>query len=137
MSDRPTDQEHAATVARAARDGRDVARAAASWLAPDSPEDALEILRMARDGLDRHGKTATLDERYRPPDLSGEYADDPTGRDMLAGAGFDRYAYSDEAEADLAEQEIADAWDDAVYNAFYGAIETQAHYYLTAWLNAS
>ena len=137
MSTKPTDIQHGVMVLRAEEAGRTVGRNAASWLVPESPEDALEILRMARDEIDRNGRPRMLEERYRSPSLSGEYSDDPTAPDVLKDAGFNRYAYSDEAEADVAETEILDAWDDAVAGAFYGAIETQARDYLSEWLNAS
>jgi hypothetical protein len=117
--------------AKARRLGRDEGRCAASYHLPGSPEDALEILIIADREQRSDGTVATLDEMYRAPDLSGEFADDPTDvwemLDAEPPADADEFAESD--------AELSEDWVTAASEAFYGAIVAQAADYLRSWID--
>lgn len=96
--------------------GADAAMAAASWVTM-SESDAQSIL----EDVDPE----VLD-RYPMPDLSGEWADDPTPASILRDVGGDDgdFEYWDTPTARLRD-EVADAWEagrDAVWHAALEAV---------------
>jgi hypothetical protein len=133
MTHTHSDAEYERLKGKAQCAGRDAGRSGASWVGVDSPEDALETLRLGRDQLDRTGKTATLDERYnRPPDLSGEFAGDPDDiwEEIGEAPPDDEDAFAEE------DAELAAIWIDAATSAFYEAIDAQAADYLRNWIDS-
>lgn len=110
-------------ILRAARrDGRSAGENAASWVfdGNTSAETYARVLRGLEDG-----DPETLNV-LRVPNLSGEYADDPTPRSLAEDYGIeDRADLDADARADL-EAEVADAWETAATDAFFYAVEKTA-----------
>lgn len=101
--------------------GADAARAAASWTADGNtrPEDAARVLAMLRDG-----DPEADDFLPRRPDLSGEFADDPTPATLAEEiTGLDLGAGTDENVALI--DAIADAFERGVSETFEEACEAE------------
>ena len=64
-------------------------------------------------------------DAFRPPDLSGEYGDDYNETELIGDTG---YAPSDEEDEAEAHSEIANAYNDAASEGFWGELERVARY---------
>jgi len=100
-------------IRNARNDGRRAGKAAASWAfdGNTSDETYARVLR----GID-DGDPEVLDS-LREPNLSGEWADDPTPRTLQ-----DDYAVSD-ARWESIGDDVCDAWECAARDTFWAAIE--------------
>lgn len=105
--------EHDAWLAQARYLGADAALAAASWLTM-SEADARSIL----DDVDPE-----VMDRYPAPNLSGEFADDPTPDSLtLEITGLSSWQH----ERDEPAQEIADAWEEGRDSVWDDALQAHA-----------
>jgi hypothetical protein len=106
-------------ILRAAkRDGKAAGLARASWCFDGNTTD--ETYRAFLKGF-LDGDPAVMDQ-FNPPNLSGEYADDPTPHTLAED-------YGTSAE-DL--DGVCQAWEDAASEAFWGELERVARYHLGA-----
>lgn len=112
MSTRPTLDE---LVALASELGADAGRAAASWATDGNTTPA--TYRRILQGIE-DGDPEVLDA-YRVPDLSGEYAGDPTPRTLADELGIDP---ASDDWADL-EADLCDAWIDGASVGFWDELE--------------
>ena len=103
-------------LSAAKRDGARAGRNAASWCIDGNTTD--ETLRRLVQGLE-DGDPMILDA-YRTPNLSGEFADDPTPRTLQAD-----YDVSDKRWDDIGDG-VCNAWQDAADEAFRHALEATA-----------
>lgn len=116
-------------LARARRYGKDAGAAAADW-ATDfgrmtqtaSRQTAERILRALADN-----DSAVLDS-FRIPNLSGEYADDPTPATLAEDCGLD----PDDSRAEWLTDELSSAWEEAAGKAFWRELERACRAELSA-----
>lgn len=107
-------------IREAKKDGADAGRAAASWIfdGNSSEESYRRILKGIEDG------DPEIMDQFRVPNLSGEWADDPTPQSLAEDYGI-------EGRDDVLD-EICSAWEDAASTAFYAEIERIARQHLAA-----
>ena len=103
-------------LARATELGADAGRAAASWVFDGNTSDATyrEVLRGLED-ID-----PMILDQFNVPNLSGEYADDPTPASLAEDLDLDP-----EADEDLLE-EACQVWEDLASAAFWEEVERVA-----------
>ncbi len=108
-------------ILRAARkDGRDAGKAAASWCFDGNTtrETYLAFLKGAEDG-----DPAVLD-RFNLPNLSGEYADDPTPQSLAEDYGISE----DDKRAEWLIDDLCTEWENAAHTAFWDELERVARF---------
>lgn len=122
------DTEEAVTVAwelQAKKDGRIAGEAAASWLEIEDDAAACKMLLAIVEGDPR------MDEFMpRTPDLSGEYADDPTPRTVwkdITGYELDDAETTDEQE--LVDR-VCEAWLEEASSQMQAMVELRLRQYL-------
>lgn len=103
---------------QARKDGRQAGLAAASWVF-DGNTSKRTFERIANGIAD--GDPEVLDS-LRGPNLSGEYADDPTPRSLAA----DYDLAEDDPRAEWLIDDLATAWEDAASLAFWHEVERAA-----------
>jgi hypothetical protein len=108
----------------AERMGKRQGESAAEWVAQDafggrhtgdSEQAARDFLRMSEDG------DPELFELYKAPDLSGEWSDDMTPRELIAEV-YNGEKMLDESEGD----EICEAYEEASASGFWQRLEESA-----------
>lgn len=111
-------------IREAKRDGRDAGKNAASWawepgrmMQRQERESAERILRGIEDG-----DPAILDA-YRLPNLSGEYAGDPTPSSLMEDYGV----ADDDPRREWLEDAVRTAWEDAASSAFWSSLARSCH----------
>lgn len=99
----------------ARRMGREDGARAAAWTydGNTSRETAERIVRGFEDG------DPAVYDLFRAPDLSGEYADDPTPDSLARDLGLP----ADDPRADWLVDELATAYEDGVASSFWPAVE--------------
>lgn len=108
---------------KARRDGREAGRAAASWCFDGNTTDA--TYRYFLKGLE-DGDPAVLDA-YTAPNLSGEWAGDPTPQSLAEDYDLDETNDPEGWRLD----EACRAWEDAASEAFWQELERAARYHVT------
>lgn len=109
------DEREPAFVREARYLGHDAGLAAASWVEM-SEDDARSVL----DDVN----PAVLDQ-WRGPNLSGEFADDPTPTSLARDIMGEDYVELRDGSG-MGEDEIADAWEEAASGAFSRGLEAHA-----------
>jgi hypothetical protein len=101
-------------IAEARELGVDAAKDAASWVYDGNSdrEERARVLAMLRDG-----DPAAYECLPRRPDLSGEYAGDPTPRSLYEDVTGDPSGRSEEEEQETADA-LADAFEEGVSDTF-------------------
>lgn len=104
--------------------GRKAARNAASWLSFEHESQARELQQLLADGDPRA-------DEYLPayPNLSGEWADDPTPVTLAHEVLGDDYDDVWDVDNEV-DTWIADAWDEGVSETWNDAIEARIKMYL-------
>jgi hypothetical protein len=109
-------------IIREARDmGKQAGINAASWV-EISEDNAAAILAGMNDC-----DPAVMDA-FNTPNLSGEFAGDPTPASLLKDIGVDE----DDARIEWIESDACAVWEDAASASFYSSIERRCAFYLKA-----
>lgn len=124
-----TDQEWTDLEAEAATLGKEAGENAAAWwqqnaIGGRATGDTLETARRVLQGLE-DGDPETLDA-LPFPNLSGEWADDPTPATLYAELGIT-------AEDDTDDMALCDAWQDAASSAVQSEVERLCREHLEGW----
>lgn len=105
-------------IREARRDGADAGRSAASWAFDGIT--STDTYRAVLNGI-KDGDPAVLDMYRLPnllPNLSGEYADEPTPNTLR-----EAYCVESDARWEAIEFDVCDAWETACSDAFWSAVE--------------
>ena len=100
---------------KARRDGRNAGKSAASWVFDGNTKD--ETYKRVLQGI-KDGDPEILDA-FRTPNLSGEYADDPTPQTLAEDYDLD----SDNDPEGWRLDEACTAWENAASDAFWAEVE--------------
>jgi len=108
---------------QAKRDGRDAGTAAASWCfdGNTTPETYAAFMQGLEDG-----DPAVMDQ-FNIPNLSGEYAGDPTPQTLADDYGLD----GDRDPNGFILSEVCQIWEDAASEAFWAELERVARFQTT------
>ena len=111
-------------ISAARRMGREDASRAASWAwdGNTSRETAERIVQMLEDG------DPEVYDLFAAPNLSGEYAGDPTPQGLARDLGLE----DDDPRSEWLVDELASAYEDAVSSVFWPAVERAYRAILTA-----
>lgn len=109
-------------IRQAKKDGAEAGKAAASWCFDGNTKDETYriVLRQIEDG------DPALD--FNPPNLSGEYSDDPTPHSLAEEYGIDDSTERGQQILD----DVCSAWEDAANEAFYFEIERVCRFHVAA-----
>jgi len=107
-----TGRQWAAARSQARRAGREAGHAAGTWVFDgNTPRETYEAFRK---GIDA-GDPVTLDS-LRTPNLSGEFAGDPTPHSVLTDCGLDLYV------AEYVFDDVITTWETAADEAFWNEV---------------
>lgn len=127
-----TDKEYEAWRKAAEELGAEAGKNAADWWEQDAiggraTRSERECAELTLRGLD-DGDPLVLDS-LPCPNLSGEWAGDPTPRSLAEELGFNPDGYNDGPEI---LSDLCDAWQDAASDAVVSAVESHCRSYLEA-----
>ena len=109
-------------LAQAKKDGKYAGKRAASWVFDGNTNE--ETYRRFLKGIE-DGDPMVLDS-VNEPNLSGEYAGDPTSQSLAEEYGLDQ----DDARYEWLSDKMCTAWEEASSNAFWWELERVCRYQL-------